>query len=94
MIPVRPSLKELFQAKAYATLTDLKQDIREPVDTITMYVNAKVSTLMEKEILALKPRRVIFNPGAENDVLAKTLRDQGVETVNDCSWILLRAGRF
>ena len=39
------------------------------VDTITMYVGPQNQPPLYEYIKSLKPRRVIFNPGAENPVL-------------------------
>ena len=40
--------------------------VKEQVNTLTMYVNAKISSELIKKIIKLKPARIIFNPGAEN----------------------------
>jgi hypothetical protein len=42
----------------------------------------------------LKPRRVIFNPGSENEALAKKLREAGIEVVEACTLVLLRSEAF
>jgi predicted CoA-binding protein len=69
-------------------------EIDEPVDTLTVYVNSKISGEQKDEILKLKPRRVVFNPGAENDQLAKDLEDAGIEVVLACTLVMLRTGEF
>src|SRR5215210_5949834 len=43
----------------------------EDVDTITLYLNANNQKQYYDYILSLHPKRIIFNPGAENDELAK-----------------------
>ena len=43
--------------------------IDSPVDTVTCYVNAKISAGVYDQIVKLQPKRVIFNPGAENEEL-------------------------
>ncbi len=48
-------------------------EIAEPVDTLSVYVNAGISSNAENEILRLKPRGVVFNPGAENPALAASV---------------------
>ncbi|MDF1544197.1 MAG: CoA-binding protein [bacterium] len=69
-------------------------DIAEPVDTLTMYISAKISDSELEAILALKPRRVVFNPGAENDNLAAKLEENGIEIVKACTLVLLRTNQF
>lgn len=76
--------------KVFPALTD----IREPVDTLTMYVGPDISTKLEAEILALKPKRVIFNPGSENPALERSLEERGIHVVEACTLVLLRTHQF
>jgi predicted CoA-binding protein len=69
-------------------------DISEPVDTLTVYVNAQVSSSELDHILQLRPRRVIFNPGAENETLAVMLEAKGIEVVRACTLVMLRTEEF
>jgi hypothetical protein len=64
------------------------------IDTITVYVNAEVLGTMLADLLALKPRRVIFNPGTESTEAAATFRAAGVEVVNHCTLIMLDEKTF
>ena len=43
------------------------------IDTVTMYLGARHQTEYYQYIFALEPKRVVFNPGAENDELCKRL---------------------
>ena len=43
----------------------------ENVDTITLYLNAQNQKQYYNYILSLHPKRIIFNPGAENRELAE-----------------------
>ena len=52
-----------------ATVAELGA-IAGKVDTLTVYVRPAISSQYRAEIEALKPRRVIFNPGTENPELA------------------------
>ena len=89
-IPVSPRLKDLEGKKVYAKLTD----IPGKVDTLTMYVGPEISTALHEEIVQLKPKRVIFNPGSENPALAKSLREAGVGVEEACTLVLLRTNQF
>jgi uncharacterized protein len=42
-------------------------------------------------ILGLKPKRVIFNPGTENPILAARLHEAGVEVIPACTLVMLSA---
>lgn len=89
-IPVSPKMSELEGVPVRASLTEVK----EPIDTLTMYVGPERSASLSDQILALRPKRVIFNPGSENRELAKALRVAGVQVVEDCTLVMLRAGTF
>ncbi len=89
-VPVHPKGHEVFGLTAVKSLSD----IEEPVDTLTVYVNSKISSAALDEILGIKPRRVIFNPGAENPDLAARLRDEGIEVVQACTLVMLRTDQF
>jgi predicted CoA-binding protein len=64
------------------------------VDTLTMYVSAKISDNAYDEIIKLAPRRVIFNPGSENPDLAKRLIKAGIEVLEACTLVMLRTDQF
>ncbi|MFT5885993.1 MAG: putative CoA-binding protein [Arcticibacterium sp.] len=64
------------------------------IHTVTVYLSQKNQTSYEGFILALKPKRVIFNPGAENPGLMQKLAEQGVEAVEACTLVMLGTGQF
>lgn len=65
-----------------------------PIDTVTMYMSAQNQEAWEQRILALRPKRIIFNPGAENERLSKCAADQNIEVVEGCTLVMLSAGTF
>ena len=64
------------------------------IDTVTMYMNAQNQESWEQRILVLAPKRIIFNPGAENERLAKLALAQGIEVVEGCTLVMLSVGTF
>ncbi len=90
VIPVSPKLAMLENIDVVA---DLNQ-ITESVDTLTMYVGADRSTALQNQILKLKPKRVIFNPGSENPNLKKILNAAEIQVLEACTLILLQNGKF
>lgn len=64
------------------------------VDTITLYLNAKNQQQYYDYILSLKPKRIIFNPGAENDELADLARANKIEPMEACTLVLLSTGQY
>ncbi|MGV3630843.1 MAG: CoA-binding protein [Bacteroidota bacterium] len=59
------------------------------VDTVTLYLNPKNQESLYDQIIALKPARVIFNPGTENPVFMNMLRQNKIETEVACTLVLL-----
>ncbi len=86
---VSPRLGELEGHKVYPDLSSLKD-----VDTLTMYVSDKISNGLKDKIISLKPKRVIFNPGSENEVLMKELEKEKIEVEPACTLVLLSTGQF
>jgi uncharacterized protein len=70
------------------------KEIPSVVDTVTMYVAPDISNQLAPDILAKKPKRIIFNPGAENPQLAALAQTQGIKTINACTLVMLRTGQF
>ncbi len=66
----------------------------EEVDTVTMYLNALHQKAYYDYILSLKPRRIIFNPGAENEELEQIANKAGIETIEACTLVMLTTGQF
>jgi uncharacterized protein len=66
----------------------------EGVDTITLYLNPQNQKEYYDYILELKPNRIIFNPGTENDDLIKQAKDNGIEPVIGCTLVMLSTGMY
>ena len=66
----------------------------EGIDTVTMYMNEQNQKEYEDYILSLKPKRIIFNPGAENYTLAQKAEQQGVQTIEACTLVMLSTGQY
>lgn len=78
--------KEILDIRSKPTIND--------VDTVTVYVSPSNQREWYDYILSLKPRRIIFNPGAENDEFAQRAEDNGIEATNACTLVLLRSNQF
>ena len=48
------------------------------VDTVTLYLGPARQENYYDYLLTLKPKRIIFNPGTENEGFEKRLRDAGL----------------
>ncbi len=90
-IPVHPRETLIRGQRVVHQLKDLTG---ERVDTVTVYVNSEISSQYKDDLIALKPKRVIFNPGAENLKLSNELEKNGIRVENACTLVLLRTGSF
>lgn len=66
----------------------------ENVDTVTMYVGPANQKEWYDYILSLKPKRIIFNPGAENSELEALAEKNGIEVVEACTLVMLSIGNY
>ena len=64
------------------------------IDTVTLYINPLHQKAYYDYILSLGPRRLIFNPGTENDELASLAKNNGIDCLNACTLVLLSTGQY
>lgn len=68
--------------------------VQERVDTLTLYVGPERSAQLQESILALRPGRVILNPGTESPALEQALDQAGIPWQHACTLVMLRTGQF
>ena len=90
VFPVHQRIKEIDGIKVFPSI----QEVPAAIDTVSMYVAADISSGLADQILAQKPRRIVFNPGAENSVLESKAKEKGVMCLNACTLVMLRTGQF
>lgn len=66
----------------------------DDIDTVTLYLNNRHQQEYHDYILSLKPKRIIFNPGAENPELEKLAEENGIQTMEACTLVLLSTGQY
>ena len=64
------------------------------VDTVTLYLNPDHQKMYYDYILSLHPKRIIFNPGTENDELASLAENNGIKTMEACTLVMLATGQY
>jgi uncharacterized protein len=64
------------------------------VDTVTLYIGPQRQPEYYNYILSMKPKRIIFNPGTENDEFIRMAEAQGVEALEACTLVMLRTGQY
>lgn len=66
----------------------------EQIDTVTLYLNPSHQQEYYDYILSLNPNRIIFNPGSENDELARLAKEHQINTSEACTLVLLSTGQY
>lgn len=89
-IPVNPAIDKIEGI----TVARHISHITGHVDTVTLYTSPTISNSMQEALMALKPDRVIFNPGAENAPLSAALEANGIQTQEACTLVLLKTDQF
>lgn len=64
------------------------------LDTITVYLNPANQKQYYDYILSLHPKRIIFNPGSENEELSRLAKENGIESMEACTLVLLSTGQY
>ncbi|MDZ4795630.1 MAG: CoA-binding protein [Bacteroidota bacterium] len=72
--------------------TDKKQF--DHINTVTLYLNPLHQQEYYDYILSLHPKRIIFNPGAENEELVSLASQQGIETLEACTLVMLSTNQY
>jgi uncharacterized protein len=90
---------EVHAIGKYATTVDTLEVKKEPypidnLHTVALYLNAENQKEYYDYILSLKPKRIIFNPGTDNEELEKLAKEQGIDIVDDCVLVMLRSGSY
>lgn len=68
--------------------------VRNQFHTITLYLNPLNQRPFYPIILEINPKRVIFNPGTENEELQNLLDKAGIHWEESCTLVLLRTGQY
>lgn len=66
----------------------------QDVDTVTLYLNPTHQKQYYDYIVSLKPKRIIFNPGAENDELSDLAIKNGITPMEACTLVLLSTNQY
>jgi len=76
------------------TVIETEKKAFDNVDTVTLYLNPLHQKEYYDYILSLRPKRIIFNPGAENDELADLAGQKGIRVQEACTLVLLSTGQY
>lgn len=84
--------------KRKGTVDDVKIEtdhiLVQGIDTVTLYLNPTNQKEYYDYILDMKPKRIIFNPGTENEELMRKAKENNIEALEACTLVLLSTGQY
>ncbi|MGN6495097.1 MAG: CoA-binding protein [Agriterribacter sp.] len=89
-------VQAIGKKKATVLDVDIETEKREAddIDTVTLYLNRYNQKEYYDYIVSLHPKRIIFNPGTENEELEKLAKDNGIVPMQACTLVLLSTGQY
>ena len=91
IVPVGIKRGELFGKEI---LDIRKKPSIDGVDTVTLYIGPQHQPEWYDYIFSLKPKRIIFNPGTENEEFETLAEQKGIEALEACTLVLLRSRQY
>lgn len=64
------------------------------IHTITLYIGPDHQEEWIEYLIGLNPKRIIFNPGAENPEFFQKASVSGIEVLPACNLVMLSTGQF
>lgn len=75
------------------TIDDEKQAYQN-IDTVTLYLNSERQKEYYDYVIGLNPKRVIFNPGTENNEFLSLLESKNIIAEVACTLVLLSINQY
>ena len=64
------------------------------IHTVSIYLKPQNQFQYLNYLIKLTPKRVIFNPGSENEVLMNKLKEKKISCENSCTLVLLSTNQY
>ncbi|OFZ23061.1 MAG: hypothetical protein A2202_08045 [Bdellovibrionales bacterium RIFOXYA1_FULL_36_14] len=90
LIGITPKNISLPAIETVKTLAEIKK----PIHTLTIYLSHDKLDDLTESIIKLSPKRIIFNPGTENEKLIKKVTSHNIEIIRGCTLVLLSTDQF
>lgn len=76
--------------------TKIQKDFpsEQNIHTVTLYLSKKNQIQYYDDIVNLKPKRVIFNPGTANKEFEDRLSENDIEVIDACTLVMLSTGEY
>ncbi len=68
--------------------------IKEDIHTVTLYVGEKNLIPLVSDIIDLKPKRIISNPGTECEAMKTACEQYGIEYIEACILVMLKTKQW
>ena len=78
---------------ALKTVLGLSQ-VKDKIDTITVYLRPQLLKPDINEIVRINPKRVIFNPGTEDPEIISFVENNGIKVQLACTLVLLNTNQY
>ena len=91
IIPFGIKKGEVFDHKIVNNFEDI---VNEKIDTVTLYVSPKNQKELIQPIIALQPKRIIFNPGTENSEFQLLAEQNNIQTEEACTLVMLSTNLY
>lgn len=82
------------QGEAAGVMIETADKVHPDIDTITLYLGPQNQPQYYDYIINSKPKRIIFNPGTENSELESLAEENGIETIEACTLVMLSTGQY
>lgn len=89
-VPVHPCHSEIRGV----TVVHNIESVTGTIDTVTLYVSPEHLSPLVDLVIALKPRRIIANPGAESEKMRQAAEEHGIQYLEACTLVMLSTGQF
>lgn len=76
------------------TIIETEHKPYKNINTVTLYLNPQRQQEYYDYILSLHPKRIIFNPGTENDDLYELAKAEGIAVEEACTLVMLNTGQY
>jgi predicted CoA-binding protein len=71
-----------------------QQPMIDNIHTVTLYLNPSNQKPYYDYILNLHPKRIIFNPGTENQEFEELIKSKNIEAIEACTLVMLSTGIY
>ena len=85
VFPVNLNEEEIEGLKCYKSI----KDIEGPIDIVSLYLPPEIGEKVADEIIEVKPKKVILNPGTESEAIVRKFLDAGIEVKEECSIVAI-----